>query len=276
MRGTPVRGVLADGDVIHPPLPKGAARLSSDKPPLDETQLHDRYYCTDLQTDCSCPVRSSRAGPPPPAINGDGGTIIAVTGGQEGVTGKVQGMTREQYRGVKLGLIVPGRSIGDVYLGQSRKSLLNKVDGLVPIEHGFTTKTANGLLLKGDALIGIVFQIHFGLCSSPVLENGGAAVCRQQFPQSTPNQVASVQTSSTGYATKNGLGPGSDAAAVVSAVGPGFCEREDGAPAEEQPWHACNVPAADGGSTSWGFTTTKEGANIVLAVAVYNPKAMPD
>lgn len=268
--------VFSDADVIHTALPDDQARLSSDRPPLDETQLHDRYYCTDLQSDCSCPANSARAGSPPPRINGDGETIIAVTGGQKGVAGKVEGLTREQYCGVKLGLIVPGRSIGDVYLGQTRKSLLKSVAGLVPIEHGFTTKTANGLLLRGDALIGIVFQIHFGLCSSPLLGGPGATACRQQFPQSKPDQVASVQTSSTSYATRDGLGPGSDAAAVVSSVGSGYCEREEGTPADEQPWHACHVPTAGGGSTTWGFTTTKAGANIVLAVAVFNPKAIAD
>ena len=266
----------SDADVIHFNVQDGEVRLNSTTPKVDETNLHDKYYCTDLQTDCNCPANSLRTGPPPQRVNADGGTVLAVTGGRGGVIGNIEGMTREQYCQVKLGLIVPGRSIGDVYLGQSRKSLLKKVDGLVPIEHGFTKKTANGLLLKGDGLIGIVFQIHFGLCSSRLLTGGGAAACSQQFPQSRPDQVASVQTSSTGYATRDGLGPGSDAAAVVSAFGAGYCEREDGTPAEEQPWHACHVPAAGGGSTSWGFTTTKDGANIVLAVSVYNPKAMPD
>ncbi len=45
---------------------------------------------------------------------------------------------------------------------------------------------------------------------------------------------------------------------------------------DEQPWHSCHVPAADGGATTWDFTTNKDGTNYVLAVAVYNPKAMPD
>ena len=85
-----------------------------------------------------------------------------------------------------------------------------------------------------------------------------------------------MQTSSTGYATRDGLGPGSDAASVVSAVGSGFCEREDGTPVDEQPWHSCHVPAAGGGATNWGFTTNNDGVNYVLAVSVYNPKAMPD
>lgn len=266
-----------DVDVIHAKLPDRAVRIASRNPPLDAFDAHDRFYCVDDQTDCDCPRGSTRAADPPPQrLNTTGETTIAMTGGPAGVMGTLEGMTREDYCGVKLGLIVPGRSIGDVYVGQSRKSVLGKIDGLVPIERGFTTKNANGLLLKGDALIGIVFQIHFGLCSSPALENGGAAACGKQFPQSTPDQVASVQTSSTGYATKDGLGPGSDAAAVVSAVGAGNCEREDGTPADEQPWHSCRVPAAGGGATTWGFTTNKDGANTVLAVAVFNPKAIAD
>lgn len=267
--------LYSDADVIHFNVQDGDVRLNSDVPKVDETNLHDKYYCTDLQTDCTCPANSSRTGPPPPKISGAGGTILAVTGGRGGVIDSIEGMTREEYCKVKLGLIVPGRSIGDVYLGQSRKSVLRKVPGLVAIESGYTTKNANGLLLSGDALIGIVFQIHFGLCSSPALEPGGAAACKQQFPQSEPNQVASIQTSSQGYATKIGLGPGSDAAAVVDAFGAGYCEREPGTPEEKQPWSECRVPAAGGGMTTWGFTT-KDGANYVLAVAVYNPKAMPD
>ena len=138
---------------------------------------------------------------------GDGGTILAVTGGRGGVLGNVQGMTREQYCGVKLGLIVPGHSIGDVYLSQSRKSVLKAVPGLTPVEHGFTTKNANGLMLGGQGLIGIVFQIHFGVCSFPALKPADVPACKNIFTQSRPDQVATVQTSSPGYTTKGGLGP---------------------------------------------------------------------
>lgn len=267
----------SDADVIHTVVGDGDMRLSSDAPALDEPNLSDRYFCTDLQTDCTCPVSSKRSGPPPPRIAGDGGSIFAVTGGRDGVHATVEGMTREQYCGVKLGLIVPGRSIGDLYLGQSRKSVLRTVPGLLAIEHGTTTRNANGLLLRGSGLIGIVFQIHFGLCSNPALKAADVAACKAQFPKSAPDQAASIQTSSPGFQTRNGLGPGSEAAAVVAAYGEQYCTREEGsAPAEERPWTDCRVPDSGGGVTTWGFTADGKGSNTVLAVAVFNPKAMAD
>ena len=270
--------LYSDADVLHFNVQNGDVRLSSQDPGVDDAELHDRYFCTDLQTACTCPKNSSRSGPPPPRINADGKTILAVTGGRGGVLGNVQGMTREQYCGVKLGLIVPGRSIGDVYLGQSRRSVLRTVAGLKSTERERTTKNANGLLLGGGGLIGIVFQIRFGLCSNPALGPGpAAAACAKQFPKSAPDQVAAVQTSDTGYATAGGLGPGSDAASVVAAYGDQYCTREDGsAPEDQRPWSECHVPAANGGATTWGFTTDQDGANYLLAVAVFNPKAIPD
>lgn len=176
-----------------------------------------------------------------------------------------------------LGLIVPGHSIGDAYLSQTRKSLLKKISGLVPIEKGFTTANANGLLLTGPAVAGnIVFQIHFGLCGNPAQPANGAAACRSQFPQSTPDQVGSIQTFSDAFTTSGGLGPGSAAGDVVGAVGAGNCQRdENAADPQNAPWLECDVPDASGGRTHWGFDTSAD-HNTVLAVAVYDPRSFPD
>ena len=271
--------LLSDADVIHFTVADDDVRLSSSNPALDTSALHDRYFCTDLQSDCHCPAPSARAGkPPPPRVDPDGGTVLAVTGGRSGVKGTLSGLTREQYCAIRFGLIVPGKSIGDAYLGQTRKSVLRAIDGLKPTERGTTTRTANGLLLGGGGLIGILYQVRFGVCSTPALEAapGAGAACRSQFPQSHADQVAAVQTSGEQFATKGGLGPGSDADAVVARYGDQYCEREEGdGPPEQRPWLQCRVPSGSG-MTTWGFTVTKAGANIVQAVAVFNPKAIGD
>lgn len=267
----------ADADVLHVTVPGGKLRVSSTAPAADLPGLGDRYLCVDAQSTCGCPHGSTRANDPPPQkVDADGGTVLALTGAETGTAGKVKGMTREEYCGVKLGRIVPGRSIGDVFLSQTRRSLLKKVAGLVPIERGFTTATANGLLLRGPAVAGdIHLQIHFGLCSSPALPPSGGAACRSQFTESTPDQVGSVQTFSDAFTTSGGLGPGSAAGDVVAAIGEQYCQREERqVDPQNAPWRECDLPGG-GGRTHWGFDTAPD-HNTVLAVAVYNPRSFPD
>ncbi len=268
----------ADTDLVHVQVPDGKLRISSLSPAADVAGLGDRWFCVDRQSDCRCPHGSTRASDPlPQRVDPGGGTVLALSGVEGGLSGSIEGVTREEYCGVKLGLIVPGRSIGDAYLGQTRRSLLKAISGLGPIESGFSAADANGLLKLGPAVAGKIFlQIHFGLCSSPTIPAGARGACRAQFPQSTPDQVGSIQTFSDAFTTAGGLGPGSEASDVVAAVGAQYCEREPNSnDPQNAAWASCNVPDASGGRTTWGFDTTTD-HNTVLAVAVFNPRSFPD
>ncbi len=86
-------------DVVRITAGSGHVRLSSGA--LD-VGLHDQGeadYCTSAEGDCTCPGSSKEL----QRINGNGGTLIAMTGGPTGADATVTGMSLESYCHTKTG-----------------------------------------------------------------------------------------------------------------------------------------------------------------------------
>ena len=262
--------ISSDADVVTFRL-RGRARLAAEG--IDETDLADRSYCTD-PGGCRCP-RSAGPVPEPPPLGG-APALLALTGATGGTSGEVLGRTIYDYCRVKPPqLIVPGRSVGKLYLGQSRRSALRAVPTLIPGGSSFTPADAMVFLLRGGGgAFPVVYEIGLGLCNPVIITTPAAlAACRVQFPKSSPNILGLIQTGSPDFATRSGLGPGAPASAVIAEVGESNCERD--VPGNENySWDRCIVPEAGTRGTIYEFVGEKD-AETVLAVAVYDSAILP-
>ncbi len=200
-----------------------------------------------------------------------------LTGAVDGTTGLVRGRTIWDYCGIKPPkLIVPGTSVGKVYLGQTRRSLLKTIDGLRPGSSALGLERSPAIQLPGG-LAGFELNIALGVCNPDVLDDeaGGALkACKAQWPKGNPNVIGGVATTSTDYATRQGIGPGSSADDVVAIVGSGNCAREI-ATDPDSSWDHCKVPGPTSNRfTYWGFTGPAT-ARTVLAAAVFDTDIVP-
>ncbi len=260
----------SDADVVEIRATRGRIDVSSLAPAYDGDDVHDTALCTDRQGSCVCPPGSAEAGQTPPApVDGAGNTVIALVddSAADGAMGTIRGSTLEEYCGLhRKQLIVPDRSVGQVYLRQTRNSVLRSVDGLrsgskAPVEK------AQVLFLGGGGTLPFSYEVMFGVCNPEIFdEPAELAACRKQFPRSNVDQVGLVQTGSLEFGTKDGLGPGSSASRVMFRYGQAGCVRER--PDDpESPWSSCYYAGSGTRHTFWGFTG-KAGEETVLAVGV--------
>lgn len=265
-------------DVVQLHVTRGRADVSSLSPGYDGADVRDIALCTDPQGSCVCPAGSAKAGmPPPPAVDHNGDTVIALLDdtAQSGPMGTVEGKTLEEYCGLhRTQLIVPDRSVGQVYLRQTRRSLLRVIDGWRTGSGGSVAHAQVLFAGGGGGALPFTYEVMLGICNPEIFDDAKElAACRQQFPRSSPDLVGLVQTGSLAFGTAAGIGPGSSADRVMAHYGTAGCVR-DRPDDPQSAWSSCDYAGAGGRHTFWGFTGNA-GAEVVLAVGVADTAITP-
>jgi hypothetical protein len=86
--------VASDVDLIHIRVDAGQGSLRINGGAVDDNHVTDAYYCT-ASDQCMCPKGESYTGPDFTVLASDPTTLVAVTGGQSGLTGTVTAIQKE-------------------------------------------------------------------------------------------------------------------------------------------------------------------------------------